>query len=153
MTNERNPQDRNPYDRLSSVPADVPTADILQDIKEQGVLPPQVDPQDAASAVLCVLVQRISGGEADQLLEKLPPSVQAMVHPCLVHAEEPDTFDGDEFVRRVGERLKVDDPLVSASISRGVFMAIKKKLPDRNKRDIVEQIPDQLMGLWGTALA
>jgi uncharacterized protein (DUF2267 family) len=152
MTNERNPQERNPYDRLASFPTDTSTEDILQDIENQGVLPPEVGAQDAVSAVLCVLGQRISGGEADHLLEKLPPSVQAMVQSCLVQAEKPDIFDGIEFVRRVGARLKVDDPLVSASISRSVFMAIKKKLPERNKRDLVEQIPDQILGLWGTAV-
>jgi hypothetical protein len=47
----------------SEAPVDA-TADVEAKIEQQGGLPPGMCGTDAAMAVLCVLAQRLSGGEA-----------------------------------------------------------------------------------------
>jgi hypothetical protein len=48
------------------------TADVEANIEQQGGLPPGMRGADAAAAVLCVLAQRLSGGEARDLVVTLP---------------------------------------------------------------------------------
>lgn len=144
------PSDKTPYDHLGAVSPDPEAAEILQDVADQGVLPPEIDAQKATAAVLCVLSRRLSGGEARELLDNLPPSVQALMQPCAAHAEEAEPLGTEGFTRRIGEHLDVD-PVRSASIARAVFAAVKKKLPEKQEQDIVDQLPEELQALWGSA--
>jgi hypothetical protein len=48
-------------------------------IEQQGGLPPGMRGTDAAAAVLCVLAQRLSGGEARDLVVTLPEGLRARV--------------------------------------------------------------------------
>jgi uncharacterized protein (DUF2267 family) len=122
------------------------TASVEAEIEQQGVLPPGVRGADAAAAVLCVLEQRLSGGEARDLVvpERLRPGVQA----CARHrGERGEAFDYDEFLRRVAAHLDVSGP-EAEEIARTVFAAVRRTLPVKQRQDVASQLPWDLEQLW-----
>jgi hypothetical protein len=61
------------------------TTGVEADIERQGGLPPGMRGTDAAAAVLCVLAQRLSGGEARDLVVTLPEGLRPRVQACARH--------------------------------------------------------------------
>jgi uncharacterized protein (DUF2267 family) len=96
---------------------------------------------------MCVLAQRLSGGEAMPLVEVMPRSLQAMLRPCALHLEKPEIFDREEFFARVSRRINVDRR-AAEEITKGVFAAIKNQLPAQEVRHVLSQLPKELEELW-----
>lgn len=124
------------------------TAAMEAEIEERGVLPPGVHGTDAASAVLCVLAQRLTGGEAQDLVAALPKGLRAYVDSCVRYPlDQAEVFDRAEFLRRVAAHLHVTEPQAEA-IARAVFPAVRRRLPSVEVYDVASQLPRDLKDLW-----
>ena len=89
-------------------------ARFLHDIERAMVLPAKVSAADATKAVTCALTARVTGGEAQDVLESLPVAVRALLSRCERHPSAPAMpFSREDFVRRVAVHL---EPLVSAAV-------------------------------------
>jgi uncharacterized protein (DUF2267 family) len=132
-------------------PREADTSEVGAEVWQSGVLPPGVHGTDAAAAVLCVLAQRLSGGEARDLVATLPEGLRPLVEPCARHrGEEGERFDRDEFLRRVAARLHVTVPQAE-EIARAVFAAVRRTLPAKEVHDVASQLPRELEALWTSA--
>jgi uncharacterized protein (DUF2267 family) len=124
------------------------TASVEAEIEQQGVLPPGVRGAGAAAAVLCVLEQRLSEGEARDLVVTLPEGLRPRVQACARHrGERGEAFDYDEFLRRVAAHLDVSGPKAE-EITRTVFAAVRRTLPVKEQQDVASQLPWDLEQLW-----
>jgi uncharacterized protein (DUF2267 family) len=124
------------------------TSEVGAEVEQLGVLPPGLYGTDAASAVLCVLAQRLSGGEARDLVTALLEGLRARVNVCASHrGERGEVFDRDEFLRRVAAHLKVT-VLQAEEIARAVFAAVRRRLPAKEVHDVASQLPRELEELW-----
>ena len=118
------------------------------EIERSGALPRGMSGAHAAAAVLCVLAQRLSGGEARDLLLALPVSFRARVQACARHrGEHGEAFDYDEFLRRVAAHLDVSGPQAE-EIVRAVFAAVSRTLPAKERHDVASQLPQDLEQPW-----
>ena len=124
------------------------TADVEAKIEQQGGLPPGMRGTDAAAAVLCFLAQRLSGGEARDLVVTLPEGIRARVQAYARHrGERGEAFDYDQFLRRVAAHLDVSAPKAE-EITRAVFTAVRQTLPVKEQQDVAGQLPWDLEQLW-----
>lgn len=124
------------------------TQELLGRIETEAALPPQVGAEDATAAVLCVLSQRLSGGEARHLVDNLPEPMKYLVQRCALHRDEPPAvFDANEFLRRVGAHFDMATE-EALRLCRVVFDAIRPQLPDKEIRDIANQLPEDIQKLW-----
>lgn len=123
---------------------------IEEEIAERVKLPPGVMSSDAFSAVMCTLSQRVSGGEARELVLGLPVSLRGLVDRCARHrAEASEVFGREELLRRVAVHLQLDPSSSETEpIVRAVFHAAKRVLPERATVDLGSQLPVDLRDLW-----
>jgi uncharacterized protein (DUF2267 family) len=129
------------------------TAGVEAEIERQGVLPPGMRGTDAAAAVLCVLAQRLSRGQARDLVAGLPEGLRPRVQACARHRGEPgDAFDYDEFRRRVAAHLDISEPEAEDTV-RAVFAAVRRTLPAKEQHDVLDQLPRDLEQLWQSTSA
>jgi uncharacterized protein (DUF2267 family) len=132
----------------SSEPPVSANAGVEAEIERQGALPPGARGTDAAAAVLCVLAQRLSRGEARDLVAGLPEGLRPRVQSCARHrGERGEAFDYAEFLRRVAAHLHVSEP-EAEDIARAVLAAVRRTLPAEEQRDVVDQLPRDLEQLW-----
>ena len=90
----------------------------------------------AVTAVLRTLAERLSVGEARDLVEELPPQLG----PYLFTADPAEGFDVDEFLRRVAERADFDSQTAKVA-AQGVFTALARAVGEREFADLVAQLP------------
>jgi uncharacterized protein (DUF2267 family) len=137
-----------PISDLATVSGGVARQEVLAEIEERAPLPKGITSADAFSAVMCTFAQRMSGGEARDVLLGLPDTLRPLVTQCLAHRGEPATpFDGPQFLKRLGEHLGTT-ALVAEQIARAVFAAVKRILPDKEVGDVASQLPWELRDLW-----
>jgi uncharacterized protein (DUF2267 family) len=123
-------------------------SDLAAEIEAQGVLPPGVRGVDAVSAVLCVLAQRLTGGEAEDLVASLPKGLRPLLEGCVRYPlDRAEAFDHAEFLRRVAARLHVTGTQAEA-ITRTVFAAVRPRLPPVEVDDVASQLPRDLKNMW-----
>jgi len=121
---------------------------VEEEIAERTRLPEGVTSCDAFSAVMCTLAQRVSGGEARELLLGLPATMRGLVERCARHrSEESDVFGREELLRRVAIHLRTE-PAGAEPIVCAVFGAVKRVLPGKATFDIGSQLPVDLRELW-----
>jgi uncharacterized protein (DUF2267 family) len=121
---------------------------LLKQIEQSGVVPTGSTSTEVASAVLCTLARRLSGGEARDLLAALPPAIQPLLRACGAHERErAEVFDHEELLRRVQEHFETlpDD---TEEIVRVVFRALHSHLPQRQIDDIASQLPRDFADIW-----
>lgn len=117
-------------------------------VEKQHVLPEDVDPREAISAVLCVLTSRLGKKQADRALEALPRPVRSMVDFCILHRDEPSrVFALDEFLRQVADHLDVT-PHTARRVIRAVFSALRADLPPEAIEKATRQLPPDIRSLW-----
>jgi uncharacterized protein (DUF2267 family) len=110
--------------------------------------PPGVDGAAAFTAVMCILAQRLSGGEARHISLALPSTLRSLVTPCALHRDEPaEPFGSVEFFRRVAAHLGTSE-LAAEAIAHAVFASVKRILPLQEIEDIASQLPLDLRALW-----
>jgi len=121
---------------------------VLDDIERSGALPLRVSARDAFSSVMCLFEQRLSGGEARDLLLGLPRTLRPFVERCMLERrEEPTTFDLDELTANVGQDLGVELPR-AASIIAAVIAAVTRALPREEIDRVASQLPRDIRDVW-----
>jgi uncharacterized protein (DUF2267 family) len=132
------------------VPADAETArkEVLDYVAEHGGLPEDVSPEQAVSTVLSRFSARLSGGEAIELFLAIPDRLRVSFSRAVLHrAEEAETFDREELLRRVAGDLGTDVARAE-QISSAVFKAVQRVIPRHAIDDVASQLPEDLRSLW-----
>ena len=124
---------------------------LLAEIAEHAPLPPGVTAVDAFAAVMCMFTQRLSGGEARDVLLGLPAALHPLITRCIRHRDEQGAvFDRDQLLRSVADDLGTAPPLAEWIIL-AVFTAVQHALPAKEVRDVASQLPADLGALWAAA--
>jgi uncharacterized protein (DUF2267 family) len=110
-------------------------------------------PEDTArlltEGTLLTLAARISGGEADDLAERVPDPLR----PYLIKLTEPAVpFSYDEFMRRVAEHAGVDRPTAERGVA-AVLSALHQTVGHKEFTDAMSQLPREFDQLVATASA
>jgi uncharacterized protein (DUF2267 family) len=122
---------------------------VRSSVAARSALSPELSVDDAIAAVMCLLTERLTAGEAHDLLEALPKEVRPFFERCVVHREgEPvRKLDHAEFLDRVAEHLAVT-PAHAERICHAVFEAIRAELSDEVVANVGQQLPRGLKQLW-----
>lgn len=124
------------------------TEQLYDDIRRSGELPGEVGAEQALEAVFCVLAQRITGGEADDITAVFPQDLKERLDPCVRQAgERGEAFDRKEFLSRVGGRLGISKAEAQA-VSHRVFKALKQHIPEGQVADVEGQLPRDMASMW-----
>jgi uncharacterized protein (DUF2267 family) len=99
----------------------------------------------AVQATFETLAERLSRGEARQLVEQLPGS-----GPWLFPKAEPEAFDYDEFILRVAKREGVDEATAERH-ARAVFAALGRAIDRSEIDDVVAELPEDFTPLVAEA--
>jgi uncharacterized protein (DUF2267 family) len=100
----------------------------------------------AARAVLQTLAERISAGQARDLVEWLPPQLAPWLHTVT----GPEPFDVDEFLRRVAAREGVDVKTAERD-AKAVFYALGRLAPKNEIDDLAAELPQDFAALVAEA--
>jgi uncharacterized protein (DUF2267 family) len=90
----------------------------------------------AAQATFQTLAERLSRGQARDLVEQLPGS-----GPWLFTQTDAEPFDYDEFVLRVAKREGVDETTAERH-ARAVFAALGRAIDPAELRDLIAELPE-----------
>lgn len=94
-------------------------------------------------ATLRTLAQRISGGEAEDLMARVPPALQ----PFLVtDEEEAEAFPYEEFVERVADEADVDYTTAAQAVA-AVLRVLRDVVGEEEFRDTLSQLPKEFHDL------
>jgi uncharacterized protein (DUF2267 family) len=88
-------------------------------------------------ATLEVLAQRISGGEARDLAEQLPPEFDESLQP---EHEKAEPFDLEVFIQRVADRALVDFEAARAGV-QAVFQTLSEAVTGDEFDDVLAELP------------
>jgi len=106
-------------------------------------------PQDEAErierATLRTLADRISGGEAHDLASQLPGPLQDALRPT---REEAESFDVEEFVRRVADGADVTPEEAASGVS-AVLTTLREAVTPGEFDDVASQLPSDYRALVG----
>lgn len=92
--------------------------------------------EKAACATLKTLSERISAGEAEDIAERLPPRLQS----CLDPDGPPERFHVDEFLRRIAERVGIDEQQARRDV-KAVFTALWRSVGPEEVADVRSELP------------
>jgi uncharacterized protein (DUF2267 family) len=108
---------------------------------------PREDAERAVGATLHTLAERLSGGEAEDIAEQLPPELAGFMHD----GSKAEPFDVDEFIRRIAEREGVpkEDAVAHA---RAVFAALGRVLTPNELHDMASELPRDFGDLLSVAI-
>ncbi len=121
---------------------------VLDDIERSRALPIRVTARDAFSSVMCLFEQRLSGGDARDLLLGLPRALRPFVERCMLERrEQPTTFDLDELTANVAQDLGLD-LAQAASVLAAVIAAVTRALPQEEIDRVASQLPRDIRSLW-----
>jgi uncharacterized protein (DUF2267 family) len=109
---------------------------------------PELDAEEAAEAVFCILSQRLSSGTVGRLLDQLPPDVRAIFRHCERHSHAPSRGrNREDFYLAIAEHLLVDVEDVRL-ILHTVFGAIHSQITERESERITRELPDAIRSTW-----
>ena len=109
------------------------------------------EPGDTAFLItegtLLTLATRISGGEAEDLADRMP----AELRPYLVKLTEPAVpFSYEEFIRRVAEHAGVDRPTAERGVA-AVLSVLQQTVGSKEFSDAMAQLPKEFDHLVASA--
>jgi uncharacterized protein (DUF2267 family) len=107
----------------------------------------QADARRAVEAVLETLAVRISEGEVEDLMEKLPPDVMPALERGLAQNRKATKMSLEEFLTRVAE-LDVVDRDEAESRARAVFAALRELVSSKELRDVESELPKEYATLF-----
>lgn len=126
-------------------------ASVEREIEERAALPANVAPSAAFTAVMATLLERLSGGQAVDVLIGLPEELRPLLEgPALDRPERPRTFHRDEVFDLVAKRLHVARD-VAANLVSVVFGTAKRLLPRKEIEGVTSQLPGDLREIWTAA--
>src|SRR3954464_291473 len=105
--------------------------DLFRDIERSGALPAHVPAYQAADAALCALEMRLPRTQAAEVVCELPPALSLLVRRCMIHKTDRPELSCDEpaFLRLIANVLQTS--IADARrVTRAVFVAVKKRLPE-----------------------
>ncbi|MBX3207749.1 MAG: DUF2267 domain-containing protein [Labilithrix sp.] len=135
---------------LERTVADQAATDRVQrGVADNARLPRELAAEDAITAVMCALMDRLTAGEAHYLIEAMPASMRPFFATCVRHRAGQPTMriDHVEFLERVAEHLGVT-PAHAELVCEVVFDAVRSELPDKLVDDVAHQLPRGLQQLW-----
>lgn len=120
---------------------------FLGELHESRLVPDE-QAEPVAQTVLCTLEERLSGGEAADVLQGLPVRLRQLLTRCRRsrHAPAP-RFGKATFVERVATSLGLSPPQAEAVV-RAVLSSARKLLPVEEAYDVRDQLPNDLKDLW-----
>jgi uncharacterized protein (DUF2267 family) len=121
---------------------------VEAEIERRVRLPANVTADSAFRGVMEIFSQRLSGGEAFDVLLGLPDDLRRLAEGgVLGRNERASVFDRDTLIGAVGLRLRIAreeaEPVVFA-----VLAAVKRVLPVKEIDDVAAQLPVDLRELW-----
>lgn len=136
--------------RVATLFSSMEVHNCLDDVRRIGDLESTAEAQEAATAVLAVLAERITDGEADDLARALPADLADVLEER--DSAEAQSFGPEAFISRVGERTDVDEE-TARLYARAVFSAVNEVAPEGLTR-AREQLPADYDRLFefGTAI-
>jgi uncharacterized protein (DUF2267 family) len=110
--------------------------EFIRIVAHEAVLDDTEKAERATRATLETLAERLSPGEARDLLAELPAELKPWIQP----RGDRQIFDADEFLRRVGGRLGVD-MATAERLSRAVFYALGRAVSPKEIADLAADLP------------
>lgn len=133
---------------LRRLPEPDAAAAFLKQIEQSGAVPDGATAADAADAVLCTLLRRLSGGEARHLFSVLPPGIQRVVQACADFSREhAEVFGLAEFMGRVRAHFQ-SPPEDTDELVHVVFRALHSQINHKDVQHVARQLPRQLAEAW-----
>jgi uncharacterized protein (DUF2267 family) len=122
---------------------------VTRALERDAALPPGITATAATSAVMSVLAQRLTPGEAHELLEALPPYLQTPFRQCFIRRGRVPVvkLDRAEAVARVADLLGVT-PAQAEAIAAAVLCAMRAEVAPEIARNVARQLPADLSALW-----
>lgn len=117
--------------------------EFIKHVKERGHIDSREEAREATRATLCVLGERLFGGERDDLAAQLPPELQ----PFLLEPVESESFGLEEFFERVGEEegIGIDQAQEHA---RAVISVLCDAVTQGEIDDVKSQLPKDFAALF-----
>jgi uncharacterized protein (DUF2267 family) len=94
----------------------------------------------AVEAVLETLAVRISEGEVEDLMDRLPTDLIPALERGLVESRKPSRMSLEEFIERVA-RLEGADRDEAERHARAVFAALRELVPSKEIHDVESELP------------
>lgn len=118
-------------------------------LERDAALPPGLSVDDATSAVMSLLAERLTPGLAHELLESLPDDVRTRFGPAIATLgyEAARKLDRAEVVARVADLLGVT-PGRAEAIATAVLSAVSAQVPVEIAQRVAQQLPRDLNALW-----
>ncbi len=121
---------------------------VRRTVARSARLPAPLTVEAAVSAAMCTLTERLSAGEAHELLAAVPPALRPMFTACSIHEQKPvEQLDFAAFVAKVADHLDVT-PAHAELVCSAVFSAVRAELPEPIIASIATQLPHGLKELW-----
>ncbi len=117
--------------------------DYVQFVKERSAIRSDEAAKRAIEAVLQILGQRISPGQAEDIAVMLPPQLK----PFLMQTDAPEKFNLPEFLKRISEKEQVS-PAVAEEHARAVLSVLAEWIPRAELRNTLAQIPNDMRNLF-----
>jgi uncharacterized protein (DUF2267 family) len=114
--------------------------------REAGLLRPEA--RRAVRAALETLGERLSGGEARDIAQRLPEQLR----PFVSDGEEPEPFGVEEYLQRVARREEVDEA-TAARHALAVFTALGRAVGRDEVEDMAAELPKDFALLVAAAEA
>src|SRR5699024_875230 len=115
------------------------TPELINVVQQRADVASTEAANDTLIAVLTTLAERGVGGEDDNFAARLPKEVGG----ALVRGDPNDreTFDAEEFVPRIGERLRTN-PDQTETRTRAAFSALVEGVSDGEQLDLLNSLPN-----------
>lgn len=122
---------------------------LRRHVAESARLPAPLTVESAVAAVMCVLIERLTAGEAHELVEGIPEPLRPMFRTCVMHrgGQPVLTVDRAEFLARVADHLDVT-PAHAEVVTSAVFAAVRAEMPPELAANVAAQLPRGLKELW-----
>ncbi|MCW2611758.1 MAG: hypothetical protein QOC93_3669 [Actinomycetota bacterium] len=119
--------------------------DFLSSVEQQTHLDsPRAE--QAVRATLQTLSERLSKGQARDLLEHLPPELK----PVVYKEDDAQAFTLEEFLRRVAAHEGTDDATAYRH-ARAVFWTLGRAVPEKEIADVAAELPQEFAPLVAEA--
>jgi uncharacterized protein (DUF2267 family) len=119
--------------------------DFLSSVEQQTHLDPH-GAEQAIRATLQTLAERLSKGQARDLLAQLP----AELKPVVYKEDDAETFTLEEFLRRVAEREGTGQDTAYRH-ARAVFWTLGRAVPEKEVADVAAELPQEFAPLVAEA--
>lgn len=122
--------------------------EFIDHVRRRGDLD-EVMAERAIRATLITLGERITRGEADDIAPQLPQEFRPWLLESRADAER---FSTDEFMARVAKRMEVPRQAAQRS-ARAVLTTLREAISDKEVRDMLSQLPEDMRRLFSPVAA